>query len=71
MNTRIIVETKDEISRIKALQKEIGQLTEPRFPVTSPTRQFKIILFQFYFKNKPTLSEKLTPKRALTSIAQK
>ena len=28
MNTRIIVETKDEISRIKALQKEVEQLKE-------------------------------------------
>jgi transposase len=28
MNTRITVETKDEISRIKALQKEIEQLKE-------------------------------------------
>jgi transposase-like protein len=28
MNTRIMVETKDEISRIKALQKEIEQLKE-------------------------------------------
>ncbi len=28
MNTRIIVETKDEITRIKALQKEIEQLRE-------------------------------------------
>jgi DNA-binding HxlR family transcriptional regulator len=26
MNTRVMVETKDEISRIKALQKEIKQL---------------------------------------------
>ncbi len=28
MNTRVIVETKDEISRIKALQKEVEQLKE-------------------------------------------
>jgi transposase-like protein len=28
MNTRIIVETKDEISRLKALQKEVEQLKE-------------------------------------------
>ena len=28
MNTRIMVETKDEISRLKALQKEIEQLKE-------------------------------------------
>jgi len=28
MNTRIMVETKDEISRLKALQKEIAQLKE-------------------------------------------
>jgi transposase-like protein len=28
MNTRIIVETKDEISRIKALQKEVEQLKQ-------------------------------------------
>ena len=28
MNTRILVETKDEISRLKALQKEIEQLKE-------------------------------------------
>lgn len=28
MNTRIMVETKDEISRIKSLQKEIGKLKE-------------------------------------------
>ena len=28
MNTRITVETKDEITRIKALQKEIKQLKE-------------------------------------------
>jgi len=28
MNTRIMIETKDEISRLKALQKEIAQLKE-------------------------------------------
>lgn len=28
MNTRILVETKDEISRLKALQKEVEQLKE-------------------------------------------
>lgn len=28
MNTRAMVETKDEISRLKALQKEIEQLKE-------------------------------------------
>ena len=28
MNTRVMVETKDEISRIKALQKEVDQLKE-------------------------------------------
>ena len=28
MNTRIMVETKDEISRLKALQKEVEQLKE-------------------------------------------
>ena len=28
MNTRVIVETKDEISRLKALEKEVAQLKD-------------------------------------------
>ena len=63
MNTRVMVETKDEISRIKALQKEIEQLK--KLPLKKDLDQMidesylEVATSKLFYKNVLELKKKL------------